>query len=90
MTLVTVQSVARASRLLKVLATSPGYVPLAELAESTGLAKSTAHGLLQTLVRERLVEHDPKTRRYRLGSGVLLPVRVCERDDERSDRSQPA
>jgi DNA-binding IclR family transcriptional regulator len=81
MTLVTVQSVARASRLLKVLATSPGYVALADLAESAGLAKSTAHGLLQTLVRERLVEHDPRTRRYRLGTGLVVPAGICEQYD---------
>jgi len=74
-----VQSVSRASRLLKILATRPGYVPLADLAESSGLAKSTAYGLLQTLVRERLVEHDPKTRRYRLASGLVLPARICDR-----------
>lgn len=80
-TFVGVQSVERASRLLKLLATTPGYVRLADLAESAGLAKSTTHGLLQTLVREGLVEHDPASRHYRLGNGLVVPARICGGND---------
>lgn len=81
MTFVGVQSVERASRLLKLLATTPGYVRLADLAESAGLARSTTHGLLQTLVREGLVEHDPASRHYRLGNGLVVPARICGGND---------
>ena len=67
-----VQSVVRASTLLHLLADHCGYVPLGELASAAGLAKSTAHGLLQTLVSEGLVEHDPARGSYRLSPNMAL------------------
>ncbi|WP_345713822.1 IclR family transcriptional regulator, partial [Kineococcus glutinatus] len=51
-----VQSVERAAALLKLLARSPAGVGVAEAAHSLGLAKTTAHGLLRTLVGVGLVE----------------------------------
>jgi DNA-binding IclR family transcriptional regulator len=73
-----VQSVARASTLLRLLAGRCGYVRLGDLASGAGLAKSTAHGLLQTLVSEGLVEHDPRRGAYRLSPRVVLDVRAAE------------
>jgi DNA-binding IclR family transcriptional regulator len=67
-----VRSVVRASTLLHLLADRSAYVPLGELASAAGLPKSTAHGLLQTLVSERLVEHDPACGRYRLSPRLVL------------------
>jgi DNA-binding IclR family transcriptional regulator len=71
-----IQSVARAAQLLKLLSGAPGYVGLYDLADGAGLAKSTAHGLLQTLIHEGLVEHHPRTRQYRLARGVVLPTEL--------------
>ena len=51
----------------------PGLSQLgnAELAERTGLAKSTVSRLTQTLVESGLLEHDPVGRAYRLAPAVL-------------------
>jgi DNA-binding IclR family transcriptional regulator len=78
-----VQSVARASTLLHLLGDSCGYVQLGDLASGAGLAKSTAHGLLQTLVSEGLVEHDPCRGAYRLSPRVVLDARP---GDDAADR----
>ena len=70
-----VQSVARASTLLRVLAAEGGYLPLGVIAAAAQLPKSTAHGLLQTLVSEDLVEHDSDRGRYRLSTNLTLTDR---------------
>jgi DNA-binding IclR family transcriptional regulator len=67
-----VQSVVRASTLLRVLAGQRGYMPLGAIAAAAGLPKSTTHGLLQTLVSERFVEHDAERGRYRLSADLTL------------------
>ena len=67
-----VRSVARASTLLRLLAGHCEYVPLGELGNAAGLPKSTAHGLLQTLVSERLVEHDRARGSYRLSPSLVF------------------
>ena len=67
-----VQSVARASTLLRVLAADGGYLQLGVIAAAAQLPKSTAHGLLQTLVSEQLVEHDCDRGRYRLSTNLTL------------------
>jgi DNA-binding IclR family transcriptional regulator len=70
-----VQSVARASTLLRVLAAEGAYMPLGAIAAAAQLPKSTAHGLLQTLVSEHLVEHDRKFGAYRLSANLTLADR---------------
>jgi DNA-binding IclR family transcriptional regulator len=67
-----VQSVARASTLLRVVAAEGGYLPLGVIAAAAQLPKSTAHGLLQTLVAEQLVEHDHERGSYRLSTNLTL------------------
>jgi DNA-binding IclR family transcriptional regulator len=69
-----VQSIVRASTLLRLLAHRCGSLSLGELASAAGLAKSTAHGLLQTLVSEGLVEHDPTRGLYRLSPNMALDI----------------
>jgi DNA-binding IclR family transcriptional regulator len=69
-----VRSVKRASSLLHLLAAGHGYVPLSDLASAAGLPKSTAHGLLQTLVSERLVDHDRRRGSYRLSRRLVLDL----------------
>jgi DNA-binding IclR family transcriptional regulator len=67
----TIQSVERAARILKVLATGTSRMGVTEVAERLGLAKGTAYGLLRTLEAQELVEQDPETDKYRLGPAML-------------------
>src|SRR3954452_17178542 len=63
-----VQSVARAAELLKALET-PATV--FDLADRTGLNRSTAWRILATLEDEGLVERDPATGRYAVGYALV-------------------
>jgi DNA-binding IclR family transcriptional regulator len=53
-------SVTRALRILDLLARAEKPVPLRQIAQELEIPKSTAHGILKDLVRERFVDaHDP-------------------------------
>ncbi|MFI6323021.1 IclR family transcriptional regulator [Nonomuraea sp. NPDC050556] len=67
----TIQSVERAAGILRLLASGPRQLGVAELARAMGLPKGTLHGILRTLVHVGFVEQDPATGKYRLG-GTLL------------------
>ncbi|MCA2222131.1 IclR family transcriptional regulator [Nonomuraea aurantiaca] len=67
----TIQSVERAAGILRLLASGPRELGVAELARAMGLPKGTLHGILRTLVHVGFVEQDAATGRYRLG-GTLL------------------
>lgn len=61
-------SLKRGVVLLKLLASAGARGrALTELSSQTGLPHSSVHRLLMQLVGERLAEHNPETRRYRLG-----------------------
>jgi IclR family transcriptional regulator, KDG regulon repressor len=60
-------SVRSAARLLTCFSAAEPELGVSELAARLGLGKSTVHRLLTTLVEERLIESNPRTRRYRLG-----------------------
>jgi DNA-binding IclR family transcriptional regulator len=66
-----VQSVQRAARILRVLATGGPRLGVTEVAERLGVAKPTAHALLRTLEGEGLVVQDTETGKYQLGPGLL-------------------
>lgn len=66
-----VRAVHRAVRLLHVLAESDAPLGILEIADRLSLAQSTTHRLLATLQRDGLVEKDPATHRYRVGSAVI-------------------
>ncbi|RBY93273.1 IclR family transcriptional regulator [Blastococcus sp. TF02A-30] len=66
-----VQSIERAAAILQVIAGSGGRLGLREISEAVGLAKTTAHGLLRTLVTVGFVAQDRRTGRYELGAGLL-------------------
>jgi len=53
-------------------------MPLAELAEATALAPSTAHRLLTTLVDLGFLQQDADSRRYGAGHGLLGLVSAAE------------
>ena len=61
-----IQSINRAIEILRCFE-SRELIGITELAESTGLNKSTAFGIVSTLAAEGLLEQDPSTGRYRLG-----------------------
>jgi DNA-binding IclR family transcriptional regulator len=65
------QSIQRAATLLKLLASHDREgMRLVDLHRGAGLERPTAHRILQSLVSERLVRQDTKSRRYFLGSLV--------------------
>jgi DNA-binding IclR family transcriptional regulator len=66
-----IQSLERAAAILRLLAGGQRQLALADVATTLGLAKGTAHGILQTLLQEGFVEQDPETRRYQLGAELL-------------------
>jgi DNA-binding IclR family transcriptional regulator len=67
----TIQSVDRAARILKALASGPRRLGVSELADRLGMTRPTVHGLLQTLAAHGLVEQDRDTDKYQLGAGLL-------------------
>jgi DNA-binding IclR family transcriptional regulator len=67
----TIQSVERATRILKTLGRGSARLGVTEIAEQLGLAKGTAYGLLRTLEAQGMVEQDPETGKYRLGPSLL-------------------
>lgn len=66
-----VQSIERAAAILRLLAVGSGRLGCVEVADSLGLAKGTAHGLLRTLLEVGFVEQDRVTGKYLLGEGLV-------------------
>lgn len=74
-----IQSIGRAKAILDVLASANGsYVPLREIADATGLLKTTAFNLVTALADTGLVEREAR-QGYRLGLNALIYGRVVER-----------
>jgi DNA-binding IclR family transcriptional regulator len=67
----TIQSVDRAARILKALASGPRRLGVSELADRLSLTRPTVHGLLQTLQAHGFVEQDRDSDKYQLGAGLL-------------------
>jgi DNA-binding IclR family transcriptional regulator len=68
----TIQSIERAAAILRSLAAGErGGRRLIDVTEETGLGKSTAHRILQTLVQVGLVEQDAESGMFYLGFGLL-------------------
>ncbi len=61
-----IQSVAKAMKLLDILAETPAPLTLAELSTKTGWPKSTVHGLLSTMRESSVIAQDDEGR-YMLG-----------------------
>lgn len=66
-----VKSVARALKLLEVMAEEAAPLTLTELRAKTGLSAATVHRLLRTLAHYDFVQQDKHMGEYRLGSKVL-------------------
>lgn len=67
----TIQSVDRAARILRALASGPRRLGVSELAERLKITRPTVHGLLQTLHAHGFVEQDRESEKYQLGPGLL-------------------
>jgi DNA-binding IclR family transcriptional regulator len=67
----TIQSVDRAARIMKALASGPRRLGVSELADRLQLSRPTVHGLLQTLQAHGFVEQDRDSDKYQLGAGLL-------------------
>ena len=66
-----IQSVDRAARILRVLASGPRRLGVSEIADRLDLTRPTVHGLLQTLQAHGFVEQDRDSDKYQLGAGLL-------------------
>jgi DNA-binding IclR family transcriptional regulator len=67
----TIQSVDRAARILKALASGPRRLGVSELARRLELPAPTVHGLLKTLAAHGFVEQHATSGRYQLAPGLL-------------------
>lgn len=67
----TIQSVDRAARILKALASGPRRLGVSQLADQLDLQRPTVHGLLQTLQAHGFVEQDRDSDKYQLAAGLL-------------------
>lgn len=83
-----VPAVARAAGILRALA-GRREASLTDLARAVGIYKSTAHGILGTLGAFDLVERDPATRRYRLGSALVTLGRAAQDPDDLDILARP-
>ena len=80
-----VQSVERIFQLIEQLASLPAGASLQRLAQETGLAKSTVHRLLASLVSLGYAAQEPETGRYRLtlkmfelSSGIVNSMEIMD------------
>jgi DNA-binding IclR family transcriptional regulator len=82
---VMIQSVQRATRLLRAFESGPVEQGVSELSRRVALHKSTVSRLLATLEREGLLDRVPETDKYRLGFGLVrLAGRVSHFRDVRA------
>ena len=66
-----IQSIERAAAILRLLADGSRRLGVSEIADSLGLARGTAHGILRTLQGVGFVEQDDATGKYQLGARLL-------------------
>lgn len=66
-----VKSAHRALELLELLVSAPEGLSFTELLIETGLSKSTAHELLQTLLFLKYIRYAPESKKYLIGTQVL-------------------
>lgn len=66
-----VQSIERAAAILQIIAASRRPLGVTDIASAVGLAKTTTHSLLRTLLLVGFVEQDRVTACYSLGPGLL-------------------
>ncbi|KAF5045338.1 Transcriptional regulator KdgR [anaerobic digester metagenome] len=62
-----IQSVERASLIIKLLAKKESPMKLTEIADELDINKSTIHGIIKTLKYHGFIDQDKETQKYRLG-----------------------
>ena len=78
------QAALRAVRLLKLFSNERPDMSLAELSRASGLNKTTTHRLLRALQSEALIDRNPATSTYSLGTGLMaLGVQALASSDLR-------
>jgi DNA-binding IclR family transcriptional regulator len=66
-----IQSIERASAVLRLLSGRNRRLSLVEMAGELGLPKGTVYGILRTLVSVGFVEQDPESGKYQVGAALL-------------------
>jgi DNA-binding IclR family transcriptional regulator len=66
----TIQSVGRALKILKLFSTGTPRLGITEISQRMDLHKATAQGLVRTLADEGFLEQDTETKKYRLGLSI--------------------
>jgi len=66
-----IQSIERASAILRLLSGRTRRLGLAEVAGELGLPKGTVYGIMRTLLSVGFVEQDPESGKYRMGAALL-------------------
>lgn len=84
-----VQTLARGLRILDMLASGSDSVGVTQLAKELEVDKSSVSRLVQTLVKYRFAERDPKTRRYRLGPRIRELNQQMERHTQLNQLAMP-
>ena len=66
-----IQAIERAISILNCFSKNSRELQLAEIAEETGINKSTVHGILGTMKYHGFINQDEKTQKYRLGLELI-------------------
>lgn len=66
-----IQSIERAGAVLNCFSERKTQLKLVEIAQQLGLGKSTVHGIVDTLTHLSLLDQDPVTSQYRLGTANI-------------------
>ncbi|WP_244490682.1 helix-turn-helix domain-containing protein [Aureimonas frigidaquae] len=85
-----IQSITRAVAILEIIAREGGAASLKEIADRTGLGKTTAHNILRTLGELGYVRRRVGDTRYHLGGRILNLSRMAGDDSALRNRLRPA
>ncbi|ARW16745.1 Glycerol operon regulatory protein [Komagataeibacter europaeus] len=84
-----IQSIERSAAILEIIAQKGGRARLQEIAEISGLGKTTAHNILQTLDHLGYVQRRHGDVRYHLGGRILNLARIAGDDNALRARLRP-
>ena len=84
-----IQSIERSAAILEIIAQKGGRAHLREIAEISGLGKTTAHNILQTLDHLGYVQRRQGDMRYYLGGRIMNLARIAGDDNALRARLRP-
>mgnify|MGYP003365143687 CR=1 FL=1 len=85
-----IQSIERSAAILEIIAQEGGGARLQDIAALSGMGKTTAHNILQTLTQLGYVQRRSGDMRYHLGGRVLNLSRIAGNDHALRIRTRPA